>query len=82
MVDNEDINMMAMLCLSQLSENEESHNCIFETVNPTLSNIGDETPARRRKSAIKQNEQQSIFSRLNYLIEKYKPIDHKGHLDA
>lgn len=38
MIDNSEINMLSVLCLSQLSENENSHKHFFNTVNPVPEN--------------------------------------------
>ena len=38
MIDNSEINMLSVLCLSQLSENENSHKHFFNTVNPAPEN--------------------------------------------
>jgi hypothetical protein len=80
MADNDDVNMMAVFCLAQTSENEESHRCIFVTVKTPFS--GDETPAMRHVLKQKQNSIHSIFSRLNFLMQRYLAIDYKGHPDA
>ena len=34
MINDADINMMSIFCLSQLSENEKSHKFLIQTVNP------------------------------------------------
>jgi hypothetical protein len=34
MIEDDDINMMAIFCLSQLTENEKSHQFLIKTINP------------------------------------------------
>lgn len=73
MVNSKDINLMAIFCLAQLSENEKSHKYFFRTVNPSKKGllINEEL-----------NKQFSIFSRINFLIDSYQSEDLQGYSDT
>lgn len=70
MVNSKDVNLMAVFCLAQLSENEKSHKYFFRTVNPT------------KKGAVNEEAKFTIFSRINCLIDSYQAEDLQGYSDA
>jgi hypothetical protein len=59
MIDNKTINVMALFCLAQLSENQNSHKYIFSTVNPAHKDSSDSHPMIRQIS-IRDNESPDV----------------------
>jgi len=82
MIDDQDINILAMFCLNALSENDESHEYIrnsgvsfsMDTIDPKVAAIGNglEAESSPQKHQLEQKEtynSQSIFNRINFLLE-------------
>ena len=59
MINDIDMNILAIFCLNALAENEHSHEYIIKTCIDEGGNPDD------------INSQSSIFSRLNYLLDIY-----------
>jgi hypothetical protein len=87
MIMDADINMMSIFCLSQLTENEKSHQFLIKTVNPvpkqdksSLIEIKDARtssfPAFEENVSSQFNVKiYGLFNRFNMLLDTYNPED-------
>lgn len=88
MMQNPDVNLMAVFCLSQLTENEKSHKFLFKTMNPKpkaalgLRALLFHTEKKVSNFDHEQNNGYSIFSRINHLLDTYESIDYRELNDA
>lgn len=71
MINDIDMNILAIFCLNALSENEHSHEFIIKTCIDEGGNPADDI-----------NQQSSIFSRLNYLLDLYDVKPDSPKIDA
>lgn len=88
MVNDSDINMMSVFCLSQLTENEKSHQYLIKTLNPvlkletqTMIDIRDlgSTSHHENASSHHSGKVYGLFNRFNMLMDTYDPKDLNGH---
>ena len=77
MIDDQDINILAIFCLNALSENDESHEYIRNSgVSFSMETIDkgpkDGVEENTKQVAMESNEahnSQSIFNRINFLLD-------------
>ena len=82
MINDADINMMSVFCLSQLSENEKSHPYLISTVNAINQLEGFQHIAIRdqfsEETPSNSVQKFGLFSRFNQIMDSYDPYDLNG----
>ena len=77
MIDDQDMNILAIFCLNALSENEESHSYIrssgtsfsIHCLDQKKEFKEDEVEQKNQKNIDSGNNGQSLFNRINFLLE-------------